>query len=166
MTNVETKEKTILTENYPSIELAYPIAVASYDSVIKRIDALDGRIQTLTTVAVTIAFAIPIFGRTQNSILNSFWFVEGVFCLAVAIFVATYARFNGTITVLDPINLYQNTLHLPPDQFQVDIIHAAAQAYKHNKRVLEYRWKLAVFSTLIFACSLLMLAVWATGRST
>lgn len=162
------KEQNIQTleEQFPSVELAFPLAVASYDSVIKRIDALDGRIQTLTTFAVTICLAVPVLGRTQNIILNSFWFVCGMVLLAGAIILSTYARFYGSIGVLNPVTLYQKTLHIPQEQFKVDIIHAAAQAYENNKGVLEHRWQLSVSATVIFALSLMMLVVWATGNQT
>ena len=159
--NIQTIE-----QQFPSLELAYPLAVASYDFMIKRIDALDGRIQTLTTLAVTICLAVPVLGRTQNIPLNSFWFIGGIILLSIAIIISTYARFYGSIDTLNPCTLYQKTLHLPQEQFKVDIVNAAAKAYEKNKGTLECRWKLSVIATTIFAIALLMLSVWGTGSQT
>lgn len=153
-------------QNYPSLELAYPLAIASYDSIIKRIDALDGRIQTLMSFAVTVCLAVPVFGRTQNITLNSRWFISGMALLTGAIMLSTYARFYGSIGVLNPVILYQKTLHLPQEQFKVDIVHAAAKAYENNKSVLKNRWRLSVLAAVIFALALLMLVVWAAGNQT
>jgi hypothetical protein len=38
-----TKEE--LEKTYPAVELAYPLAVASYDVSLQRLDGMDGRLQ-------------------------------------------------------------------------------------------------------------------------
>ncbi len=41
-----------MEKTYPSVELVYPIAVASYDAALRRLDTIDGRLQTVLAFIV------------------------------------------------------------------------------------------------------------------
>ena len=53
--------KDDLETEYTSVDLAYKLAVESYGIAIKRFDAIDDKIKSLITVALTVILAIPVF---------------------------------------------------------------------------------------------------------
>ncbi len=147
-------------EQYPSLDLVYPIAIASYDMMTKRLDAIDGRIQTLTAFALTAAIAIPTIGKGQNLSFNSMWFRLAMGGLVLATLISIYARLTGKVRMLNPDKLLQGSLHLPPATFKTYAIHYAAQAFKVNNSQLERKWRLSVISMISFALALGLLFVW------
>ena len=70
-------EKT-LKENYPGIELAYPIAVESYEVAVKRLDLMDGRLQTILMFAATLMVAVASVGTARKADFQSLWFYLGM----------------------------------------------------------------------------------------
>lgn len=58
-----------LKAKYPSVELAYPFVKDSYDVLLKRIDALDGKIQTVISLALTVTLAIPVITVGMSAII-------------------------------------------------------------------------------------------------
>lgn len=154
------ENSTPVEEKYPSLDLVYPIAIASYDTMAKRLDAIDGRIQTLTAFALTAAIAVPTIGKGQNLSLYSIWFQLAMGGLVLAILVSVYARLTGKVRMLKPDNLLKGSLHLPQATFKTYAIHYAAEAFKANNSQLERKWKLSVVSMIIFALALGLLFVW------
>lgn len=150
----------LLEQNFPSLELAYPLAIASYETMIKRLDAMDGRIQTLTTIAVTACLALPTLGKVQNLSLYSVWLVLGMTALVSAVGMGVYARLHGEIAVLDPNNLWNDSLHLPKAKFKSFAVEFAAEAFTANKRLLDEKWRWCVWTMFVFAIAILLLFLW------
>src|SRR5207248_11768290 len=48
-----------LESQYPGIEFAYPIAVNSYEVALKRLDSIDGRLQTMLAFIVAVSAVVP-----------------------------------------------------------------------------------------------------------
>lgn len=152
-----------LKEKFPSINLVYPIAIASYDNMIKRLDGLDGRIQTLTAFAVTACLAIPALGKIQNLSFRSFWFWGAMVAILLAAILSVCARLAGKVRMLDPENLRNGALHLPEHIFKAYAIHYAAKAFNTNNKRLKCKWRLSVFCMSLFTLALLCLLVWVAG---
>lgn len=149
-----------LENDFPSIKLAYEIAVDSFDMMIKRLDSLDGRIQTLTTFAVTACLAIPTLGKSQDLPFTSMWFILGIITLLLAIGISVYTRITGEVDVLSPSNLWEDSLHLPQIKFKSYTIFYASESFKANNKLLNKKWRLSVISMAIFALSLIFLFLW------
>jgi hypothetical protein len=58
-------------EKYPSVDLAYTLALASYDLIQKRLDIIDTRLQTLIALIATVSLPIPAIAVAKNLTLNS-----------------------------------------------------------------------------------------------
>lgn len=154
-----------LMKKFPSTDLVYNIALASYDNMIKRIDGLDGRIQTLTAFAVTACLAIPTLGKVQNLSFRSGWFWAAMFGMLLAVSVSAYARLTGQVRMLNPENLHKGSLHLPIATFKLYAISYAAESFKKNNEHLVSKWRLSVFCMVIFTLTLLCLLVWVAKGS-
>jgi hypothetical protein len=153
-------------EKYPSVDVAYDIAVASFDSVAKRLDTLDGRIQTMLAFALTAILAVPTLGKARDLPLTSRWFQGAMVAVFIAISISVHARLTGKVKMLSPTQLWDGWLHLSEWQFKKDFIFFAAKAYKANTALLNRKWRLSVLSMLIFALALILLVVWISGSPT
>jgi hypothetical protein len=65
-------------KTYPSIDLAYEIAIDSYESLIKRIDGADSRLQTMLTFSLSLLVAVPTLAKLREISFDSVYFIGGV----------------------------------------------------------------------------------------
>src|SRR5688572_21643982 len=72
-------------ETYPGVELAYPIAVASYDVALRRLDVMDGRLQTLMAFIVAVSAAVPSIAANRGIQFRSYWFYAALISFVLAI---------------------------------------------------------------------------------
>lgn len=148
-----------LEQHFPSLELVYPLAVASYDTIIRRIDAVVTRVQTMTAFSLTTLLAVPILARAQDIEFNLLFFAA-VLCMLFAITVSVFAQWTGEVRNLNVEALRDDFLHLDKPVFQNYIIYYAAESYKKNVAVLTKKWRLGVVSLVFFALSLSSLLAW------
>ncbi len=154
-----------LKAQFPSTDLAYQIAVSSYEAMTKRLDAIDGRIQTILAFAATTSALVPSIGGGRGLPFSSPWFIAAAAIFFLAILLGSYARLGGTVRVLDPKPLYDGWLHFSEPEFKVYFIEQAAKDFDANDTLLRSRWRLAVFITILFFLEAAMLAIWvAEGR--
>jgi len=100
-----------LATTYPSVDLAYDIAIDSYDVAVKRIEWIDGRLQALLTFAATVGGAVLSVVASRGLLhFRSVWFYLAMISFTLATIIGFYARFTGTIRVLDPTLFYENWL--------------------------------------------------------
>lgn len=155
-----------LQKDYPAVELVYPIAVSSYETIIKRIDALEARTQTIMAFAATLTVAIPSLTAGRGLSFRSGWFITALLLFVVALTLGMVSRLKGRITVLSPKNLYDNDLGKGEWEFKKDTIYYAGINFRHNNQLLLWRNQLVVWMSLIFCLEAVALAVWAAGAIT
>src|SRR5262245_46284805 len=113
----------MVNENdYPGVELAYPIALGSYETAINRFDAVDSKLNTLLTVAVTVSLAVPIWGNAKNLSFRSCWLIAAALCFVGGTVTVTCARLTGTLFLPDPRILYDSYLDLDQWNFKRHMI--------------------------------------------
>jgi len=148
-------------DQYPSVDLAYQIAVDSYDAAIKRIDSIDGRLQTLLTFAGTIGVAVPSAGVSRGLVsFRSPWLYLAILSFVLAIIVGSYARFSGTIRLLDPGVFYQKWLHFSPWEFKKNLIFFAAEDFECNTKLGKRNWDLSIVVLILFLLEVAFLVLW------
>lgn len=164
MAQIEKADETIsLQEQYPAVELAYPIALASYETVSKRADALDSRAQTLITFFSTITMAFPAITAGKGLSFRSPWFLGGMILFAVANAFGLLARLRGRLIVLDPKNIFDHYLTDNDWEFKKNTIFFAGENFQHNNKLILRRAFYLNLSCLFFAVEALALAAWAAG---
>ncbi len=148
---------------YPSIELAYHDARASYDITLRRLDAIDKRLDTLQATAATISFAVPVLIKTlqTNATLKSPWLLIALSLFALVEFAATVVRAWGGVTVVDPRALYTKTLHLPPRVYHLRAVYWAGQHFEKNRKVINLKGAAANGLTAAVVIEFALLLVWA-----
>src|SRR5215204_2851093 len=105
-------------ESYPSVEVAYPIALDSYQVAIRRLDAVDGKLNTLVTFAVSVSLAVPVLAHNKGLSFNSPYFYAAIAAFIAGVSIATFARLHGYLYLPDPRVLYDSYLDLDAWQFK------------------------------------------------
>jgi len=145
---------------FPSLELAYQLAVSSYDMAERRHNAIDNRFQSLITFGVTISLAvITIVADRQVSFISG-WFIAALFAFFIAIVVAAIAQHKGKIRVIDPTILYQKWLELPPERFQKNLIFFSGEHFGLNCDIIDKKHRGLNVAAIVFLIEFILLAVW------
>ena len=150
-----------LENAYKSVNLAYDIAVDSYDVLVKRLEAMDGRLQTMLALFASSTVAVLAIAANRKLDFHSKWFYWAVGLMALALITTTLARLYGTIDVLDPSKLNTNKwLACSEWEFKNLIIQAAAEAFTKNKTLLDEKWTYSIVVIFIFSLGAACLAMW------
>jgi hypothetical protein len=147
-------------EQFPSVELAYPIAVASYDVALKRLDTMDGRLQTIVAFAVSVFGGFVSFASSSKVAFSSCWFVIATILCAAAAGYGIYGRLSGDVRILKPSNLCKDWLSDDKWTFQKDLIYGAAKAFDENMTLVTRKWQISVCVTILLVCEVAALTVW------
>jgi hypothetical protein len=156
-------QEQAMQEQYPGVELAYPLAVASYDTIIKRLDFVDGRIQTLLAFAVTTIAIVPSVANARGIAFRSIWFYFAILAVAAILVVGSYARHTGTIAVLNPAILYEKWLAHSEWEFKKNLIYWAGVDFASNSELLVKKWQLSVAITFLFFLETVFLVAWVAA---
>jgi hypothetical protein len=150
-----------LEDQFPSVPLAYEIALNSYDVLIRRIDSIDGRLQTVLAFfgSSTVAVLGIVAGRKLD--FHSKWFYAAIGLMMLAIILTAIARLEGAVKVIDPSKLNSDEWLASSEwEFKNLIVQAAAQAFQVNNRLITRKWRTAIAVIVIFSLGAMCLAVW------
>jgi hypothetical protein len=152
-----------LKDRYPSVNLAYEIAIDSYDALVKRVDSIDGRLQTLLALFATVTATVPVIGAARGLSFHSRWFYGAVCAMVLATLVTAAARLAGHVKLLDPNTLNADYwLKYSEWEFKSLIIQYAGQAFTANKRLVDRKWFYTILVTITFFAGAACLALWVS----
>lgn len=146
-----------------ALDLAYQFAVDSYEPLVKRIDIMDGRLQTIMGFAATTMALVPSLASARNLSFNSVWFwaAVGVFLLIIGL--GTQARHHGEIKMIDPGIFLQEWLDLEPAAFKKFFIEYAGEHWKKNNDLVSWKWGCSVWISILFFLQVGLLVVWVAS---
>jgi hypothetical protein len=148
---------------WPSIEVAYPLAISSYDMAIKRFDAMDTKLNTLITFAVTVTLAVPAIANTKGLAFRSVWLVIAVCAFLAGVAVVTYARVAAELILLNPKTLYEHYLESEELEFKRYMIYWAGENFVHNTNVINRNARLAALASILFALEAVAVGAWVVS---
>lgn len=151
-----------MQKSYPGVDLAYDLAVDSYEPLVRRLDAIDGRLQTAMGFAATTMAVVPSVASARNLSFASILFWLAFATLVFIIAVGSHARHYGEIKLLNPAQLenYETWLGYEPWQFKTTFIHWAGEHFQLNKDLIEWKWKRSVAITIAFFVQVVFLVAW------
>lgn len=149
--------------DFPGIELAYPIARESYEVLIKRLDGLDGRIQSMIAYASTVTLAIPAITAGKGLSYKSPLFIAAMIIFVAAISIGIYARLRGVIKIVSPRILFEHHLNSSEWQFKKDFIFYAGENQDLNNKLMFWRSKMLNLMSFLLLVEVVLLAAWAAG---
>jgi hypothetical protein len=160
-------EENNFEKRFKSVNLAYEIAVDSYDVLAKRLDSIDGRLQTMLALFASATVAVLAIAANRNLHFHSRWFYAAIGAMALAVTVTIIARLYGTIDVLDPSKLNTDKwLQCTEWEFKNLVIQAGALAFANNKRLIDVKWALALIVIATFSLGALCLTMWVIRMTT
>ncbi|MCM3873436.1 MAG: hypothetical protein ND895_22365, partial [Pyrinomonadaceae bacterium] len=112
-----------LVRDFPSVELAYPLAVASYDLAQKRLDVVEGRLQTLLAFVTPITIAVIAAANGKGVPFASRWFAAAMALCLLGLGFGVRTRLADKVIVIDPGVLSKKWLHFSEWQFKRNVIH-------------------------------------------
>jgi len=148
-------------EMLPSVEEVYPLAIAAYDTATKRFDALDGKLNTLVTFAVSVSLVVPVVAHNSSLSFNSIWFALAALAFVAGITVATVARLHGALNLLDPKVIYDSYLDCEPWEFKRCAIYWSGENFRHNQNLINRNGALAAVAAILFALEAVLVGAWA-----
>jgi hypothetical protein len=154
-------EKT--QQNYPAAELAYSIAINSYDTALNRLKFVEERLQTTMALAAALTLAVPAVAKAQDVPLRSDLLVVALVLFVLGIGFGTYARWTGEVKLLNPTHLYDEWLRCGEWVFKVDMVKYAGEHFNINVSLIKKKWQLGILASVIFFLEFLLLFVWASG---
>lgn len=157
----EKTELPLLIAKYPSIDIAYPLAVDSYEVMSKRIEVVNQRLQNLAKFMLTFVALLPVALRTQDISLGSFWFICSMLALVTGVFLSVIPLLTGHIQLMHPRNLWDYYLDSQPLIVKRDLIAYAAEDYELNEKLLNRQHLWLRLSLIAFAVAAGLLVVWA-----
>ena len=148
---------------YPSVDLAYPLAVQSYDFMVKRIDAMEARIHSTIGLGVSLTFAIPVALKAFDLQYRQGWMVATGVMFLLAILLSIVARLFGTISLVSPTTLYNDWIQYPEDHFKQQFVLRAGEHADANVSLLNTRHKLLCGAIFLFLLEALSFGVAVLG---
>lgn len=157
---MQEQDTITLEQTYPSVELAYPLAVASYEVAQKRGEALDNKLQTLTAFIATTTLALAVLIVPRNLSLRSGWFVAAIIVALLAVVIGLYARFSGYLVTLDISALYNDYLGHSEWEFKKDFIYYAGINFDTNTALINKKGHCASIIAALFIIEAVLVLVW------
>ncbi len=147
---------------YPSVDLAYPIAIETYQWAQKKKEAVNDRILKLLAFSVSLVLVAPplIRSNVPQATFRSAWFILAIVAFLVAVILGIIASFKGKLRFIDPRHLYKEWLHLSEQDFKAAIIYGAGQDLEFNYSSMLVKRRLAIAMLLFFSLGAVLLYVW------
>jgi len=154
-----------LAQDFKSVELAYPLAVASYDLAQKRLDVVEGRLQTLLAFVAPVTVAVIAAANGKGAPFTSYWFIAAmIFCL-FGLALGVHTRLADTVIVIDPGVLSQKWLHFSEWQFKRNVIHLSGKHFNANATVIARKGRYTSWTAFIFLLEALCLGAWIVAHN-
>ncbi len=151
-----------LESQYPSVDLAYELGVSSYETALKRWDAMEGRITTLVSIAVSLTLAIPVLSKALKLAIEPPWIVLTLLVFLGAMASCLSGRLYGTIKLVDPGVLYENYLDDSHWEFKKNFIYWAGVHFRANVKVIETKWRLYAVATFLLCLEMVLVILWVS----
>jgi hypothetical protein len=150
----------VLAKEYPGVDLAYDLSISSYDSVIKRLDIIDGRLQTIMAFAATTTALVPTVAAARGITFHSILLYLAIASFGLQLIIGTYARLCGKVRMLNPAILYERWLGWEPWEFKKNFVYWAGEDFKENVRLVDKKWSLSLTISLLFFLEVALLVAW------
>ncbi len=150
---------------YPSVHLAYDLALASYEWAEKRLEAADSRAQTLLALATTVTLAFVPLALQRGLSARSAWFILAIIAFASGIVLGMTARLQGSLRLIAPKALYEAWLHYSHWEFKKNLIYWAGEHFELNRALINRKGRLLTAASLSFLVEAALLLSWGACRT-
>lgn len=159
--STDTIDPVQLKQDFPSISLAYPLAVAAYDLALKRYEAVDSRIQTIITLTATLTMAVPGIAWNKGVPFHNLWFYLALASFVITLVSSVYVRLSGHLQIPSlPVLYSKEWLALDELVFMQQFIAHAATAQTTNVNLIERKHRACLWFSFLFGLEIIFLVLW------
>ena len=147
---------------WPALSLAYEFVKPSYDWAMSRLNAVEGRIQTLLVFAATFTVSAPVLiaSLAKDVSFTSGWFIAALAVFFVNMLVGTIAKVKGGIRVLSIQQMYEQWLDLSESVFKERAIYWAGRDFRANYTVVNTKGRVATVMSILFGVEAFLMVLW------
>ena len=155
----------------PSLDLAYELAMRSYDAMAAQIESANRHLDAIQSLAVTLTLAVPVVAASFTESLDREVFRDETFVAALTAFGAGFvvtlsARAYAGLTVLDARALYDFEWYaFAPSDFQITAMYWAALHMRRNQTLVFVKSWAAIAAALLLVLEAALLILWLANVS-
>lgn len=152
---------------WPRVDIAYDLVERSYQVMLERLESVEGRIQALQTLIVTLTLAVPLFGRSivQTADLTSGRFIAALVTFALALICGVVGRAWGSVTLANPKVMYEKWLHYSVWEFKKTALYWAGKHYEANSLLVNRKGYFLTAMSALFVVEVILLLLWLIEQS-
>ena len=152
-------------DEYPSLPLAYEFVLPSYDWALRRLQAVERRVENLLALITTVTLFFPVIATRITEGVSSWDYVTVPGVIAGALFlsavgVGIYARQYKGIELIFLDEVYDNHLKKSPDEFKRDFLHYSGQIFRENTQIIKDKSDCADLIAVVFGLEVVCGVVW------
>jgi hypothetical protein len=147
---------------WPAVEAAFAFVIPSYQMLVSRFEAADGRLTTLLATAASLTGAAPVLGRAVRPDLSasSGWFVAGLALFAVIVVLGVAGRISGHLTLPDPQVHWNESLWRSASEFRRNAIYFAGRHFDLNAKAIDRKGCLTIWMAALLGAEIVAFAIW------
>jgi len=147
---------------YPGVMQAYDFVIPSYGWMLTRMEAANGRIQSMQTFVASFTFAVPAVAKILNPNLSfvAARYLMAMVAFAVLMLIGLMAGTGSRIKLVNPNLLFETWLHYPEWEFKKNAIAWAGEHFQFNVDLLQSKANAAKWMTAFFLLELVFLLAW------
>jgi hypothetical protein len=147
---------------WPAVNRAYDFVMPSYQLVAGRFEAADTRLTTLVSLTSTLTLAAPIFGKNvqPNISFASPFFVAGMVIFLLSALTGILGRISGSLTLPDPMVLYNQSLEETEWEFKKNQIYFAGENFNSNVQAIRKKGNISICVTVALLLEVASFVAW------
>lgn len=149
-------------EDAPGVRYSYDFVLPSYDWAIRRLDAVNDRIQSLLMFASGLTIGVPTLAKAAvpDISFGSFWFILGVVVFVGLFLFGVWARNAGSLALVDPIVLADEFFWDDEFTFKKDMVYFAGNHFDKNVEQIGDKAGWLNVVSVLFLAEMLCLVLW------
>lgn len=156
--------ETIIEDNeYPSAEIAYELAIKSYELSERRFLIVEGRNEKILSYVSSLTLVVVAFlagSNSPNLNLRSFFFVTALVFGVLSLINSLVVMLFGRIILIDITKIKDMWLHLEEIDFKKEMLVKAGNDFDRNYKVVMRKAFLTSISALLFVLEITFLIIW------
>ena len=148
---------------HPSLELSHEFVLPSYNWMLNRLSAVEGRIHNLLALCITLTafFPVVVLGlQGKSEYLNGSLSICAFFCFALVLAIGLVARAVGSVRLIDPSTMDHGWTTLSKQEFFKYSIEDAGKTFKRNQDLIARKSLATDIATGVFAVEIVLWAIW------
>ncbi len=149
-------------ERWPGVYPAYDFVQASYDWAMHRLNAVEGRIQTMMmfSASFTVTGPVIVASLVEEVSLGSAWLVAALALALLNVLIGAVARGSGEVKLLRLNAIYEEWLGLSLWEFKKRSVDWAGRHFDQNKSLVNRKGQTVLAMTIIFLVEAALMLVW------